>query len=195
MTEPAKASTKTGGDVAHAPVPARTARQRLSWAWRTSTVLFVVWLLLSGWQAWAVGAGVAIAGGIAGAALAPGTPSTWRPWRLPGFLGYFLKESLLGGLDVARRAFARRVDVAPCFAHYPVALPSGPPRTLMVSMVSLLPGTLSADLDVDSDRLLVHALSPAALDTLADLEQRIARLFGLQVPIGRAQPLPAQDPA
>lgn len=171
--------------MAQAPVPGLAARW--GWAWRTSVVLFVVWLLLSGFQAWMVGAGVALAGGLAGAALVPGTPSPWQPWRLPGFFAYFVKESLLGGLDVARRAFGWRVDVAPCFAHYPISLPAGPPRTLMLSMVSLLPGTLSADLDADADRLLVHALAPAALGTLPDLEQRIARLFGLQVRSGHPE--------
>lgn len=193
MTGHAKSTTKEPREGAKAAHPPGTARW--AWAWRTSVVLFALWLLLSGPEAWIVGLGVALAGGLAGALLAPGEPFPWRPWRLPGFFGFFLKESLLGGLDVARRAFARRVDVEPCFAHYPLALPPGAPRTLMLSLVSLLPGTLSADLDPETDRLLVHALAPAAFDTLAELEQRIARLFGLQVASGKAEPWPVEDTA
>lgn len=193
MTGNGKSSTKAPGAGAEA-APAPSAA-RWGWAWRTSVVLFALWLLLSGPDAWLVGLGVALAGGLAGAGLAPGEPSPWRPWRLPGFFGFFLKESLLGGLDVARRAFARRVDVEPCFAHYPLALPPGAARTLMVSLVSLLPGTLSADLDPATDRLLVHALAPAAFDTLAELEQRIATLFGLQVASGHAEPWTMEDTA
>lgn len=188
-------TSKRDGDGSEAGVVAPGRAARVAWAWRSSVVLLVVWLLLSGLEAWRVGALVALAGGVAGALLAPGVASPWRPWRLPGFFGYFLKASLLGGLDVAGRVFARRVDVQPCFAHYRISLPPGPPRTLMVSLVSLLPGTLSADLDAGSRRLLVHALAPAALDTLAGLEQRIATLYGLQVPIGLPQPLSAEEVA
>jgi len=191
MTGDRKSGTKDHGEGAPAP-PARMAA-RWAWAWRTSVVLFVLWLLLSGPDAWLVGLGVALAGGLAGAGLAPGEPLPWRPWRLPGFFGYFLKASLLGGLDVARRAFVRRVDVEPCFAYYTLALPHGAPRTLMISLVSLLPGTLSANLDPGTDRLLVHALAPGAFETLAGLEQRIARLFGVQVTSGRAERVPVED--
>jgi multicomponent Na+:H+ antiporter subunit E len=166
------------------PAHARDAvtwRVRRSWAWRVAVVLLLLWVLLAGVASWPVGAAVAVAGGIIGAWLAPGEPHPWRPWRLFGFAAYFVHASMLGGLDVARRALRRRVDVAPCFATYVLALPPGQPRTLMIGMTSLLPGTLSAALDAPSGRLLVHALDPDVLDSVPALERKVAWLFGLQV--------------
>ena len=167
-----------------APAPdfdAVTPRARRAWAWRVAVVLFGLWLLLAGAASWPVGAVVAVAGGVIGAWLAPGEPYPWRPWRLVPFAGYFLRASLTGGFDVARRAFRARVDVAPCFAIHALALPAGQPRTLMVGVANLLPGTLGAAVDAERDELLVHALDAAALASLPELEQHVARLFGLQV--------------
>lgn len=179
--------------VVRTPAPdAITPRARRSWAWRVSAVLLVLWLLLAGASSWPVGAVVALAGGAIGAWLAPGEPHPWRPWRLFAFAGYFLRASMLGGLDVARRALHRRVDVRPCFATYPLALPAGQPRTLMVGVGCLLPGTLSAALDAERAQLLVHALDPDVLDSVPELEAQIARLFGLRITPAVPQPLPGR---
>lgn len=166
-------------------------RARVLWAIQVSVVLFGLWLLLSGAQAWLVGLAGSIGGGIVGAWLAPGDVHPWHPLRLLRFIGYFFKESLLGGLDVARRALAPTVDVAPCFARYRLGLPPGQPRTLMISVVSLLPGTLSVDLDADSGELLVHALSEDALGSVSELEQRVAWLFGLSLVPAKAERIDA----
>lgn len=165
---------------AHAPA-AVTPRARRSWAWRVAVALLLLWFVLADASSWPVGAAVALTGGVVGAWLAPGEPHPWRPWRLFAFAGYFVRASLLGGLDVARRAVRSRVDVEPCFATYALALPPGQPRTLMVGLVSLLPGTLSAALDTRRSELLVHALDPTALGSVPELECRVARLFGLRV--------------
>lgn len=180
-------STPPNASLRAAPVhalDAATPRARRSWAWRVAVVLLVLWVLLAGASSWAVGAVVALAGGAIGAWLAPGEPHPWRPWRLFAFNGYFLRASLLGGLDVARRAFRRRMDVAPCFAVHALSLPAGQPRTLMIGLTNLVPGTLSASLDATRDELLVHALDAGVLGSVPELEQQVARLFGLQVASG-----------
>ena len=97
---------------------------------------------------------------------------------LPGFLLFFLRSSLAGGLDVARRVFDPRLPVSPGFVAYRPGLPMGPGRVLFINVISLLPGTVSSGLE--GERLIVHALdTDAGVDAaLRDLEKRVGRLFG-----------------
>ncbi|QEA39326.1 cation transporter [Pistricoccus aurantiacus] len=98
---------------------------------------------------------------------------------LAGFLPYFLRESLRGGIDVARLALSPVMRIDPRFSTYSLHLPEGPARRTFINTVSLLPGTLSADLS--DGQLIVHRLRPGpANDTdLQECERRVARLFGM----------------
>ena len=58
--------------------------------------------------------------------------------RLPRFLG----QSLVAGVDVARRAFAPRLRLAPGFVDYPVRLPRGSARNAFELISSLMPGSV-----------------------------------------------------
>lgn len=101
-----------------------------------------------------------------------------RMARLPGFLGYFLGRSLLAGVAVAGLALQRRPALRPVLLRWPLRLPPGA-RELFLSTVSLLPGTLSAQLE--GDVLLVHALDAGGAEaSLAEAEQRVALLFGIE---------------
>lgn len=66
------------------------------------------------------------------------------------FLPWFLWNSLRGGFDVARRAVSPTVNLKPGFVSYPLNVPAGSARIFMINCVSLLPGTLSAELDGDT---------------------------------------------
>lgn len=154
------------------------AGSRAAWAVQTFIVLMAVWLALNGLTAWWLGAVFAALGGLAGSTLAIGDPYPWRPLRLLLFFAYFVRASILGGVDVAARALDPRLPIEPRFLRYPLTVPPGQPRTLLVSLVSLLPGTLSADLEKDT--LIVHALSEESAAGLRDLEQRVAWLFSLE---------------
>ncbi len=101
---------------------------------------------------------------------------------LPAFLVYFLSQSVLTGLDVAKRALHPEREINPGFCTYPARLPPGSPRALFANMISLLPGTLSWSL-VDGVHK-VHLLSghPMILEELAILESRVGKLFGLDLP-------------
>lgn len=55
---------------------------------------------------------------------------------------HFLWQSLLAGLDVARRAFDPRMPLEPGFIEYPVELPSGLTRNTFAAITSLLPGSV-----------------------------------------------------
>jgi len=117
----------------------------------------------------------------------------WYGSRLPGpahssvslvgilrFIPFFLRESLLGGVDVARRVLAYRPRVRPGFARYPMTLRAEPARVMFANSVSLLPGTLTVQLR--DDQLELHTLDTRAdhLGDLARLERAVGRIFGEQ---------------
>jgi multicomponent Na+:H+ antiporter subunit E len=101
---------------------------------------------------------------------------------LPAFLLYFLIQSFRTGVDVARRALHPEREINPGFCAYPARLPPGTPQAMFANMISLLPGTLSWSL-VDGIHK-VHLLSghPLILEELAQLESRVGKLFGLDIP-------------
>lgn len=101
---------------------------------------------------------------------------------LPGFAVFFLIQSFRSGLDVARRALHPESEINPGFCTYPSRLPGGSPQALFANMISLLPGTLSWSL-IDGVHK-VHLLSghPLILEELAELESRVGKLFGLDLP-------------
>lgn len=111
-------------------------------------------------------------------------PAKGRVWSLTGFLRFvpwFVRESLLGGADVARRALHPRLPLAPAVLAYSTALPEGPSRTFLAGLISLLPGTLSAEWS--GGELRVHVLDEglAVEGRLRLLERRVADLFGLEM--------------
>jgi multicomponent Na+:H+ antiporter subunit E len=152
---------------------------RLAWGLQVFALLLPVWLVLDGLGSLWVGVLAAALGGLVGALVAPAISYGWRPSQLLSFAGYFVLESLRGAFDVAWRAMHPGLPITPRLSDYEIALPEGKPRTLFVGVVSLLPGTLSADLSTDGRTLKVHAITADPGEDLRRLERRIARLFGL----------------
>lgn len=157
-------------------------RSRATWAGQGFVVLFALWLVFDGLDGWPVGLLAAAIGGGLAAWLAEGQPFWWNPLRLLEFAGFFLFESFRGGIDVAWRSLHPRLPVAPRFFEYDIALPEGQPSTLLISVISLLPGTLSAELLRGEHVLVVHTLTDGGEESVARLELRIARLFSVSVP-------------
>jgi multicomponent Na+:H+ antiporter subunit E len=62
---------------------------------------------------------------------------------LLALLPRFLWQSLVAGVDVARRAFAPRPGLAPGFVDYPVRLPRGAARNAFELISSLMPGSVA----------------------------------------------------
>ncbi|MEA2079698.1 MAG: Na+/H+ antiporter subunit E [Pseudomonadota bacterium] len=120
-------------------------------------VLFALlwWTVTEGaMNSWLAGAPVVVFAVLASGALLPRVS-----WSLPGivrFVPFFLWRSLYGGVDVARRALHPRLPISPGLFDHRWRLPPGLPRVFMANTVSLLPGTLSAELD--EGHLRVHVL-------------------------------------
>ena len=138
------------------------------------------WVLTEGaTNSWLVGAPAVLLAVLASEVLLQGVS-----WSLPGavrFVPFFLWHSLHGGVDVARRALHPRLPISPQLFDYRWRLPPGLPRVFMANTVSLLPGTLSAELG--KEYLRVHVLDQAGTfaSGLAVVESRVARLFGLSL--------------
>ena len=95
-----------------------------------------------------------------------------------GFVALFLRESVSGGIDVARRTLTPKLHIQPGFRRYRVHLDDPLGRVLLINCISLLPGTLAADFD--GDHVDLHMLDSRVNPEpeLLRLEQAIASLFG-----------------
>jgi len=160
-------------------------RIKVSASWATNLyrgVLFVLiwWGLTDGVaSSWWIGVPAVILALIASRALVP--PSAFLWFELLKFVHFFLWHSLLGGADVARRVFQPKMPIAPDLIEYPLRLPPGLSQVIMSNTVSLLPGTLIAELD--RNVLKVHLLNRNK-DSFAELEaveERIARMSGISL--------------
>jgi len=137
------------------------------------------WWLLSGGSAaaWLVGLpAIALA-----LWLGRGGATAWyarlSPAGLLRFLPFFLVESVRGGLDVTARTLAPRMRIAPGLSAYRIRLRGHSARLLFTSCVSLMPGTLSADLRGDSLRLHLLDAGQDPEPGLRRLERAVARVF------------------
>ena len=111
-------------------------------------------------------------------------PPTGRSWSLAGairFTSFFLRQSVVGGIDVALRALRPAMNLDPALVEYETRLPEGGARVLFANTISLLPGTLSTE--IQDRKLLVHtlAISPSLQDELHHTEKAVARLFGVEL--------------
>ena len=130
-------------------------------------------------HSWLVGAPVVVVAALASMSLLPGAS-----WSLPGilrFVPFFLWHSLRGGVDVAGRALHPRLPIAPGLLEHQWRLPAGLPRVLMANTVSMLPGTLSTELDEQCLHVHVLDLNGAFESELLLIETRVARIFGLNL--------------
>lgn len=139
----------------------------------------ILWMVLTGgrMESWLIGVPAVLL-----AAWIAGKTQTFRSGRFSisggvRFAGYFLKASLVSGVDVVRRALSPRLLLQPDLIDYRLSLGTETARIFMADAVSLLPGTLSADL-ADAN-LTVHVLDRNApvLADLTALETRVAAMF------------------
>ncbi|MGB3212196.1 MAG: Na+/H+ antiporter subunit E [Desulforhopalus sp.] len=138
------------------------------------------WVLTDGvTSSWWIGAPAVLLAIAAGTVLQ--SPASFILHELLRFVPFFLLRSLLGGADVAWRAFHPTMPIAPGLVEYQLRLPPGLPQVFMANTVSLLPGTLSAGLNLNL--LKVHVLDNRSnfLAELEAVEQRVARVFGMSL--------------
>jgi multicomponent Na+:H+ antiporter subunit E len=145
-------------------------------------MMLMLWLILTGGELKTWWFGLPSAGIVA--VISTRLQKTAHRWSVKGllrFVPFFVLQSLEGGFDVARRALHPRMPLEPVMVSYSVRLPEGPASVFLGAVISLLPGTLTAEMK--DGFLFVHVLDaglPAA-QKLQILEQRVGGLFGIEV--------------
>ncbi len=148
----------------------------------TSLIFFsVVWFILTGedQHSWFLGVPAILLAVLVSRALGGGKSRSVDLLGFMRFAPYFLGQSLMSGIDVLRRTFAPKPRINPGIIHYTTFLPQGKGRILLANTISLMPGTLSADLQ--EDLIIVHTLDVdlPVEDGIQQLEARIALFFSL----------------
>tara|TARA_B100001059_G_scaffold87873_1_gene86189 strand:- start:142310 stop:142783 length:474 start_codon:yes stop_codon:yes gene_type:complete len=79
---------------------------------------------------------------------------------VPGFVVFFVKQVVLGAFDVGWRALGPKSKCSPDWRRYPVRLSDPASQRLLASLISVLPGTCSAQIESHPQRnqLLLHVL-------------------------------------
>lgn len=165
----------------HSRGPAAPAAPVKGWTgWLRRLLLFtLLWWVLSGGDAggWVIGAPFILLG--SWLSLQLWTEYPLSPRGLLRFFPWFAVQSLAGAADVARRALHPRMPLEPGIVRHRLKLQGAVCRVSVANVVSMLPGTLSADL-VD-DELVIHTLDTSRdmHEMVNDIEPRIAAVFGL----------------
>lgn len=121
--------------------------------------LFGVWMILAGTALADMPVGL-VAAAIAtrvSLVLLPPAPRRVDPLALAWLILRFPWQSVVAGIDVARRAFAPRLRLHPGLVECDVGLPPGRLRAAFAGLSSLLPGTVPVG-EPDAPRLLIHGL-------------------------------------
>jgi multicomponent Na+:H+ antiporter subunit E len=77
---------------------------------------------------------------------------------IPRYAARFLWQSIIAGLEVARIAFAREIDLKPGFTTYRTALPPGMRREALCTLMSLQPGKMPVGITADGE-ICIHCLN------------------------------------
>ena len=105
--------------------------------------------------------------------------------RLPGFIVFFIYQSIRGGLDTASRVVSRQLNIQPQFFKYKYKYSHTPmSESLFVNLVSLLPGSVCALRETDSITLHLLSDNPNIEDELAQCEIQVLKLLKQIKPTG-----------
>ncbi len=154
------------------------------WILRIAVLALTWWILTKGAaDAWQVGIPALLAALYVDYRLFRTRAHRWSMIGLVRYVLFFLKLSATSGIDVAWRAYHPHLPLNPGMMEYPLKLTLLSARNLFACTVSLLPGTLSAELGEDS--LVVHVLDIGRPfeQELKTIEDRVAAIFRQPVPI------------
>jgi multicomponent K+:H+ antiporter subunit E len=127
-----------------------------------SCVLFVVWPVLN--QSWSLGQ---LLLGLVLAVVIPWfteplrdhRPRLRRPLLAAKLVLLVLKDIVTSNIDVAKLILGRESRIKPAFVWVPLTLTDPHGIVALAGIITMTPGTLSADLSADHCHLLVHAFN------------------------------------
>lgn len=134
-----------------------------------SLLLLLIWLLLND----SLAPGQILLGAALGLLIPFFTKRFWpdrahfrRPVLAVQLAGRVLLDIVVANFIVMRIVLGPREAIKPAFVRVPLDLTGEFGITALASVISLTPGTVSAELDADHRHLLVHALSEENPDAL-----------------------------
>jgi multicomponent Na+:H+ antiporter subunit E len=142
-------------------------------AYRLAAFL-ALWVMLAGVEIadLAVGVMAAIASTVVSLQLLPAGAARLSPFALAKLALRLVWQSLVAGIDVARRALDPRLPLRPGFVTFSPRLPGRTALNIFCTLTSLAPGTLPSGED-DSGAIVIHCLDggrPIAAHLAADEE-------------------------
>lgn len=98
-------------------------------------------------------------------------------WRLVMFAVWIAGRILVASVQLAVIALSPKMPLDPCTVRFRTELRRPMARALLANSISLVPGTLTVD--IEGDEFVVHALAPDQVDDLVSgrLQNRVARVF------------------
>ena len=145
-----------------------------------TTFFFGFWLILFGFTSpdFIVGISAAVVATWTSLLLLPSGRRRVHPIALAKLVPRFAIQSIVAGIDVARRALNPRMPLRPGFVNYPVRFPPGPTRNTFATLTSLLPGTVPAG--YQNGQIVYHCLdiNQPVVSQLAAEEAALAQALG-----------------
>lgn len=113
----------------------------------------------------------------------PDAPRLVRPWVAMRLFLRVLWDIVVANVEVARLVLGPADRLHPVFIELPLDIEDPFVATILASIITLTPGTVSVDIDQERHMLLVHALDvsdvPAAIDTIKRrYEAPLKEIFG-----------------
>ena len=106
----------------------------------------------------------------------------WAAVRYMPYWPWLTVEIVKSSIDVARRVLSPTMPVSPTVFEVRASQRTVVGRVVLANSITLTPGTVT--LDVDGDRLKVHALSRESVDYLleGEMDRRVTRAEGAVAP-------------
>jgi multicomponent K+:H+ antiporter subunit E len=141
-----------------------------------SAALLVVWLLLNGTLAAGhvlLGAFLAWLLPLVTTPFANAHPRIRRPLAIARLALVVLRDIVVANVEVARRVLGPERRLSPGFVRIPLTVTDPYAIAALANIVTMTPGTLSADIEPGNRHLVVHAFHLVDADALvADIKAR-----------------------
>ncbi len=113
----------------------------------------------------------------------PDRPTLRKPFKAFGFFLLVCRDIVAANIEVAIQVLGPLDQIKPGFVEVPLDLDDPFVATLLAGIVTLTPGTVSIDIDMERRILSVHALNlPDPAATIAEIKQRyetpLKEIFG-----------------
>ena len=154
------------------------APSRMLTGWIRGALFFALWMVLLQSVApldLVVGLVAAFLATRASLYLLPPEGGRIRLLALVALVPRFCWQSLLAGIDVARRAFAPSMPLSTGFVEYRTGFPRGHARNNFATITSLMPGTVPCGDGPDTIEFHCLDTGQPVAEQMADEERRLAR--------------------